>query len=162
MGDFFKPLRRKIGVLTLLISLTLMWCWMRSNVVGDVIEVGRVFSRLREVRSERGDIWWMSFNECPSDESRRWQTWIISSNPNEPDYFRSAQRNELPWHQRWQIRFEKHVRNIGVPPTTKQYLGHGFMLPYAYVVIPFTLLSAYLLLSIPCQKPSLPQPDIQP
>lgn len=38
MGSFFKPLRRKLGVVTLVMSLGFMAGWIRSQKVGDVVE----------------------------------------------------------------------------------------------------------------------------
>jgi len=151
MVEFFKPLRRKTGVVTLVMALALMVGWMRSNVVGEVIKIGTICGQAQQVRSERGDVWWMSYSGSPTatEGYQRWEMWTITDKPNEPDYFRSFLRNKLPWYQRWQIRFDKQVWNVGVPPSMQQYIGYGFIFPYGTLTIPLTMISLWLLLSKP-------------
>ena len=74
----------------------------------------------------------------------RCDTWAITDNRDDADFYRSFHRNDHPWHQRWQIRFEEYDWVGG-----ETYSAHGFMIPYATIVIPLTALSTGLLLSKP-------------
>lgn len=122
MGEYFKPLRRKLGILTLLIACAMATVWVRSTQSGDMF---------LNVRSPIVDL-------------------IISAN---------GELNWLEWDQ-GKVNISNEAE-FGMSPTdllesygtTRQVLQEkGFAprevsIPYWSVVIPLTLLSAWLLLS---------------
>lgn len=98
MGDFFKPWRRKIGVLTLVIACVLAMRWAASYGHGEQF------------------------------------IFIISGFESKNGY----------------VHLVRYDRTQSVQAGKSVYLDTGALnLPYLSIVIPLTLLSAYLLLSKP-------------
>ena len=104
MGDFFKPWRRKIGVLTLVMACFVAAGWVRSFVVednfGDIISQNGVIKKV-EYRSTAGLI-------------------VLDNNGNVLS------------------------QTIDTSPTSWE--EPVWRIPYWWIVIPLTLLSAWLLL----------------
>jgi len=59
MGEFFKPWRRKIGVMTLLMALVFMAGWVRSLVYNDDIRVFVGKQTVHELHSSPNGLAWM-------------------------------------------------------------------------------------------------------
>ena len=113
MGDYFKPLRRKIGVLKLVMACVAMAGWVRSNSTRDQIIVQDAGFGIWSVLG--GIQWnWKYTYEVPGD-AVEWSSVPIAQ----------AQMKYLTPEYGW--------------PTVW----------YWQIVIPLTLLSAYLLLSKP-------------
>jgi len=110
MGSYFKPMRRKIGVVTLLMACVFAGLWIRGELIYD------------------------EFSSC---------SWVSSS---------------------WGLIFDNGQRTIqrfGSPPENyggnsmrvmiegEDYVSEIAEIPHWIVVIPLTLLSAWLMLSTP-------------
>ena len=107
MGEYFKPWRRKIGVVTLVMACVFAGAWVRSILVHDVIRIGP------------GNV------ECIIvSHAGIFSIWV---GPDSPKPTSS-----------WKI--------FG-PIVTAPATHPGIPLPYSIIVIPLTLLSAYLLFS---------------
>lgn len=118
IGEFFKPWRRTIGVVTLLMACVFTAGWTRSYSVEDRIIVEDagfgIFSVLGRIE------WtWKWTYEVPS-QMIEWQTQSVSS--IKPEYLGPDYRN------------------------------YNQELSYWVIVLPLTLLSAFLLLSRPCKS----------
>lgn len=76
MGTYFKPLRRKVGVVTLLMACVFTGLWMRSYILLDVFYVHvPVFDEF-EIRSGPG---WISFDQMRSKIERNDFVWALYS-----------------------------------------------------------------------------------
>ncbi|WP_010586532.1 hypothetical protein [Schlesneria paludicola] len=122
MGDFFKPLQRKMGVLTLVLACVLTAGWVRSPHIGDKIEFPLGSGEFVVARST-------------------------------PDGINLSGRRPL---------FDARLVQVlatGLPCTL---LSNWMTIPYWSIVLPLTVLSAYLLLSKPRMTRSVPNQGLQP
>lgn len=141
MGRYFKPWRRKIGVVTLLTACLCAAGWARSRLIQDTltIETGPettvkfvsasqalIFARTRVSNSTGPNRvrWWKSHRKIAGE----WEMLIHDA---------MIQRDVNPFsveHPEFQIRSTKYSVMI-------------YQVPYWPIVIPLTLLSTWLLLS---------------
>jgi len=126
MGDFFKPWRRKTGVVTLVMALTLACGWARSRVVADQLAI--------RIGPDR--VFWMISNDDWTGLA------ILKAGPYE--YRESS-------FQYWNSVPLPNHRNggpfSGINHSWDWYVRRYYIFPYFLLVIPLTLLSAWLLLS---------------
>jgi hypothetical protein len=128
MHTFFYGWRRKAGCVTLVMACVLMGMWMRTTVVADYFSAGAV-----AFGSARGGIYW--FGSLPT------QSW------------------------EWEIISEEELRSSSGDMTLAEMIKdeastagedsvfYGYVL-YRWVVLPLTLLSAYLILRKPRKQSS--------
>lgn len=126
MSEFFQPFRRKLGMLVLVVTCVFMAAWIRSQTTIDVIgrAPGRVLSWDGSILVEAGPFDWLSLD---------WQTYHDWEGID-------AIFERYPFFK-WEWRFCGIRKSNHDPPY--------WVLPYGYIVIPLTLLSAWLLLSKP-------------
>ena len=159
MGEFFKPWRRKIGVLTLLIACLAMGGWMRSlTTVDQFAHLSGEFDR-GYVQSVNGFlVWWSD----ATSGNRLWSILEIQWNGG----FRMAglqnsffDNIDAPgevvtdWFVRWPF-FRIGRERGGNHKTFVHYVS------YSTIAAPLTVLSAYLLLSKP--RKSTPKKIMEP
>ena len=141
LQEFLKGWRRKTGCVILMIACTVVGMWLRSHIVRDGI-------------SDLGDKGAHSLYSV--NGTIRWTQWLgPERNPyHEPvwyslrsDTFQEPQ--SIIWSRQWCFihRRESDDRPWFVPGRTRELI-----LPYWFVVIPLTLLSAYLLLWKPRKR----------
>ena len=154
MGEFFKPWRRRIGMMTLVMALVFMVGWVRSPLVTDMIGYS--------TRVNSADTWFsadMRFGwfGLRIDPKKR-----LATNPSH-DFKGSAfpSWSTLPTSQsRKMYSFLRSNRRWLGFDVGKEVTGFAFdwvfylAVPYWSVVIPLTLISVWLLLSKP--RPSTP------
>ena len=58
MGEYFKPLRRKLGVVTLLMACVLMAGWVRSLSIFDAVTFPFTGTIAESLSSNRGNLYW--------------------------------------------------------------------------------------------------------
>jgi len=125
--SYFKPWRRKLGLVALLVACVLMSGWMRSNQERDRLGFGSPLDTdFPCVVSHKGRIAFRFFEDV------------------EPDFQLFYDRaDDRLWHPL--ITVEPFTVGSG------RCLGGGHSIVFSYrsIVLPFTLLSAYLLLSKP-------------
>lgn len=136
--EFFKPWRRRIGVVTLVLACVLMAGWVRSQSMADDIYF-TAGDRRNHLRSAYGQFFWGGW---PA-EGR--QSFHRSS-----DRIADLEAEDFNWGSSW---FRETPPNCSIHWAT----------PYSYVTPFLTLLSAYLLLSKPrpATKPE-PAPTTDP
>lgn len=136
MRHFFNPLRRKIGVVTLVMACMLAAGWVRSLFFRDWTQVGPINQRLHVLESDLGELIWFAWDRLPPFDPK----W--NSEPVEPP---RGYENTL-------IRplFVRSIGGIVYIDKGQWYYGCKLVVPYSTLVIPLTLLSAWLLLSQPC------------
>lgn len=126
MRAYFKPLRRKLGVVTLVAACLMSIGWARSLVVGDAFQftAGRG-GAFHQFASEFGAVQWSCWriNRYLNPE---WATWPIAADPF---------GNAIDRDDNWSIHY-------GSPGKLA-----SLTIPYWMIVVPLTLLSAWLLLS---------------
>ncbi len=133
MGKYFHGWRRKIGLVTLLLACVFVAGWVRSIFVHDVLLFWDGTQALGLWGSQSGSLVWDT-NDNPDVQrwtTPRWQNWIASEGVHPFD------NPEIKWQWR--------------------FCGFGFasdgmtsrIVPYWAIVIPLTLLAAWLLLSKP-------------
>ena len=147
MGQYFKPLRRKIGVVTLAMAVALALGWVRSSfkcdsaqshVLGSMFSIVSSAGKLYGLRLTpmQGSIFHWSSADALTPPPIDWKVW------------------ELLW--RWESAgIECQLAQLKKTPDLKFYL---LAAPYWMITIPLTLLSAWLLVSKPriAKKPSGP------
>lgn len=138
MREFFSGWRRKVGCGALVMALVLMGGWIRSRVVQDQIILG-ANKRCHVVVSSRGYLRWFAIDD-ESPPFLSWRSGVYTDISNGKFLLAT-----------WRGTAVVHV-----------YAGRDWIVPYAFVAIPLTLLSAYLILWRN-KRPTVtsPPPDIE-
>lgn len=137
---YFKPLRRKLGVLTLFMACVFAAGWIRSISCWNVIDLS-MLHRSCEWNSSFGSIQWAGWD---AEECVTWPVVSFGSGqlvPLDPD---RAQVLEML------VAADCVIDNGGMNRI-------DWIIPYWSIVVPLTLLSGWLLLSKPRQqRPPVP------
>lgn len=138
MREFFQGWRRKAGYATLVIAIAFTAGWIRSPRIHDDWS-WQLGSTAHAVMSHRGTIYWIrAFGLPRKNAGPYWNMYAIEEVEAGPDTW--ARAIEVEW--RWDF-LGFHAGAMIV----------SFILPYWSIVIPLTLLSAYLILWKPRPKP---------
>ena len=153
MGNYFRPLRRKIGVCTLSMACLLMIGWLRSYTTQDAITISFGSSIQRVLVSNSGRLIVVHVS-IVANQPIRTIPWTSFKTPNGEWELRF----ELSGNQIfiWQHEISKDLFFTGTTHVGANFPGYGRrwrQVPYWSVVLPLTLLSAWLLLS----KPPIPK-----
>lgn len=132
MGEFFRGWRRKMGVVTLVMTVALTGLWVRCETIHDGISFP-IFDRQHAIYAVDGQIVWM---EMPQSGG----IWLLASED-------SAIMTEII------MDIEKKWDAIIEISDYQKYRFRRLAVPAWSIVTPLTLLSAYLLL-IPSRKQS--------
>ena len=134
MGEFFKGWRRKAGLATLVMTLLLTVAWMRSAILMDVIIIERG-KETHLAQSLEGELSWRRLvNIAPQQSSAEWHTLKYA-----PFYLRFSSATSLTTE--WQLKWCGF--DFG---TTAENDASWGIVPYWSLVLPLTLLSAWLIL----------------
>lgn len=183
MGEYFKPWRRKFGVITLALACVLMAVWMRSLTYLNSVVVSRGDFRIDRVRSTNGCLFWERFQSENPISLWSGQAWVsIYGSPNSGvhvPFFFGYDASSAPSSQARTVE-EAFPSGMGdIFPTHSidwRWRAWGFglgrcdhhsapstlivwVVPYWAVVLLLTLLSAWLLLSKPRPNPTKLVPD---
>lgn len=150
MPTYFKPLRRKIGLTTLVVACVFAVGWIRSTVTFDNLIVnyrGSIYA----IGSRSGKTTWshMTVLGLPNFELTANRPFISRQSRAASEYNDSP----VPFghiRRNWNGFEYLHWDDMTDEPTRKT----RWIIPYWSIVIPLTLLSAWLLLS-PRQKPEI-------
>jgi len=135
MGDYFKPLRRKIGVVMLVMACVLLAAWVRSGFVSDLFCIQNSETRTQVFVCHKGQLFWCG--RLPSDFEQFHS--IVPSGADPLKLIMDGHR----WSWLGFQFVEGNLRGDATQPIV------CWILPWFPIVIPLTLLSAYLLLSRP-------------
>lgn len=147
MWNYFKPLRRKLGVATLVLACVFTAGWVRSLLVVDVIGVaGKYFPGTKsyhEIACFDGVLEWRQvWSRRNGDYSRADGTWRTTSVEGE----RKSRLFEYEVEQQHEFCvFRVEGGSWGKPDLRPAAMGI-IVVPYWSIVIPLTVLSAWLLL----------------
>lgn len=141
MNGYFRPLRRKIGIITMLIAFLLAVGWARSSIVADSFEFTTVRGgTIHQFASEYGAIQWRCCGTI-GYTSPEWSNRRVIDDPN--GHFIDREFSHLI------LRYADD----------SSWSGNASC-PYWSIVIPLTLLSACLLLGNPRSKPAATQSTV--
>lgn len=147
MPTSFKPMRRKIGVLTLVMACVFMAGWVRSKSKFENLEIPLGETAYAYGVTSKGggiDVYRVAGME-PAGE------WIYSSRPAPLDE-NGHPKLATPWESHHEIewRWDWAGFHVGVSRWNRMnWQIESCMIPYWSIVIPLTLISAWLLLSRP-------------
>lgn len=138
MREFFRPFRRKLGIVALVVACALMVAWIRSVRIFDEFSIKVAGKRLtidsfhHKVYVQEG-----SFGHS------LWSSWTC-----EDDEIAQAFENQLE-------------AMATVPPKTHVWRGgprykKGWSMNYWSIILPVAVLSAFLLLGKPRRQPKQP------
>jgi hypothetical protein len=135
MNDFFCGWRRKAGIVTLVLACVFAGLWARSASDGDVFRMN-VFGRKQLLISARGNLSWWGWNGStmphPFWVRESWKSPYTFQNIN-PDAPQSSHAD---------------LQMLLLAPG----IGSHWNIPHWYIVLPLTVLSAYLILWQPKSK----------
>lgn len=153
MWAFFKPLRRKVGICTLMLACVAMAGWMRSQTKYDYISMNATPWKY-DLSSGFGYVRIHRANHL--EHFRFWDTYF-----NLPlnKHHQNARPNDLwiVFRPRWRFDLAGLHLSDGIAHGTE----HRYLfVPYWSIVLPLTALSAFLLLSKPRQstEKKIPEP----
>lgn len=143
MREFFKPWRRKVGVVALVMACVFAAGWVRSFSVQDYFTFASKTRSAETILSNCGVIGWVHHPHNILQRSRSFGSQAAY------DLDKTIRVDLLTWDcrnlPRWRfIGFGGWERPFS--PSTRMTLT---IVPYWSIVLPLTLLSAYLLLSKP-------------
>lgn len=144
MREFFKPWRRKIGVATLLVALMAMGGWVRSLYLQDSFSYHTTRHSVEQLHSGKHHVRWISFFWDDPQFIRTYPLW--QTHPVSDHVFLSSfhEQPEFKWKLRW--------NGFGYGYATDGYYELKYrMIPYWFIVIPPTIVSAVCFLKKPVQ-----------
>ena len=155
MGAFFFGWRRKTGMLTLLMALVFMGGWIRGFAFCDIATYSYIQGWQRLNASCYGLVWSRFKNDDINvkygnelqveHHPLKNASGIPSANgPHPVDFHFSSEDDETIWH--WQAFGFHFGEAVGIKDQLRMSL---WAIPYWSIVVPLTLLSAFLLLTKP-------------
>lgn len=147
--NYFKPLRRKVGVVVLVMTCLMMIGWTRSATVFDSFDLpigGIAASGVLSANRQIGLYFTTDKTEYRFPERPAWKE-------HKRETFEAMFPKRLGYDWDWRYGQFAWLRNSS---------GRVRVLatPFWSIVAPLSLLSAYLLLSKPRQKPSASKQDV--
>lgn len=147
MGDYFKPWRRKFGVMTLVLACVFLGGWFRSRTTRDNFFISHP-SALHAFASAGGTVrWGRQTPGFQDDDLFDYSSRPVLDQEDHDSYWRAEEAME------WRYGFGDFDFGAGSSMITGQrYRMERWAVPYWSMAIPLTLPSTWLLLS----KPRLP------
>lgn len=145
MRDYFKPLRRKMGVVTLVLALAAMGGWFRSQSRFEYvfINVGKVSIGVTSMHEGLDFARTIALDQNIRTNFIDYKSVELHVLPDDP-FNRTPWSADFKFDWRWDWA-GFHVGEGQYPERRDQ----DCMIPYWSIVIPLTLLAAWLLLSKP-------------
>lgn len=137
MGNYFKPWRRKFGVLTLILACACLGLWVRSGFVGDFIVFSTKKFPFVTITSRLGVLECAWFDD--GSGIRPHAQWNASA----------IRRGQKDKHLNEALLYWWGMPDVNSGGRVLQY-GTSFAIRYVTIVVPLTLLCAWLLLSKVC------------
>ena len=165
MGDFFKPWRRKAGCVTLVVACVFMAAWVRSHKIEDLIAFS-ASKRRHTLDSSSSKVIWMAwgFGDLESNRELKESGELESVKESlvpKALFTKTIRVNDttstIDGQDRNLALWEIHEADA--QRTASMYHSESFndtfvrwSIYYWQIVVPLTLLSAYLLLSKPWKQ----------
>ena len=136
MDDFFKPWRRTIGAVTLVVASMFMGGWVRSLTAFDLLNWRTNDKSIYFVFSNRGRLSWEGLQETHPAQITL-SSFYLTGDATSHDFLENVQ--VVKWH--WKsCGFEFGETTLRITGWRKAFR----VIPYWSIVLPLTLLSAYL------------------
>ncbi len=153
MGEFFQGWRRKTGLALLALALLLMGVWVRSTVVEDQLAINWL-GRLHWFHSFNGTVAWKQYT--PWIQAKSFVLYERESPPTDHTDHWDNDDDDVDWSWKWRAcEFEFRAGTFSKPFWGDIRLR---IIPYWSLVLPLTLLSAFLIISKPKQPKSAKEP----
>jgi hypothetical protein len=152
MREFFHGWRRKVGVLTLVMALAFAGAWLRGHRVKDVYSTRGPRTVCDTWSSSHEGIAWLRLRlQLPITISTPgWRTYTVGTTGKSVEGFFRNQKQAVDWRWKW-LGFDFGQSQASQPiPLQMTFLT----IPYWSLVLPPTLLSAYLILWKPRKRTS--------
>jgi len=158
MLTYLHGWRRKMGVATLVMACVFMVGRTRSLHYIDAVDFGSGWNRSTSIISVDSSIYWANYNDKGYDSSSlpKFGCMEIPHSPVNGTYWNPRRYWGINLNGLRTGRLEVSVDQVDGAKAVRCGLVH-----YMTLVIPLTLLSAYLLL-VPARPKPKPQPDRQP
>lgn len=159
MRGYFKPLRRKFGIATLMVACLTTAIWVRANLVTDLFVVGdsREF-RIWEIRS--CCLLFGKDSLIGEAQSGRNQFWTVC--PKDFPGSKLYTTHRTLGNNEWEWRVQGCGFDFGRTRIKNQQNGFQlplWVIPLWFIALPWTGLSAWLLLSKPSTIKPIPVTD---
>ncbi len=150
MLDFFHGWRRKVGVVTLVMALAFAGAWLRGHRVKDVYSTGGPRTVYETWSSSREGISWLrlTLQQPITSSTSGWRTYIVGTTGNSIEGFIRNQKQTVDWRWKW-LGFDSGESHASKPISIQMTF---FTIPYWSLVLPLTLISAYLILWKPGKR----------
>ena len=160
ISGYFKPCRRKLGVVTLVLACSIMGMWIRGRfkvdsiyfLHRDFVSEGNGINFVRFVPKDPNLVYFEIFPIRSSTYAPHWDSY---ENPSNLDHW-SFRRFGFGYNERYSGWGGSRGDETFQTTLTRQI----WRVPYWSIVIPLTLTSAWLLLSKP--RANKPKPDSEP
>lgn len=154
MLPFFHCWRRKAGCVTLVMSCVCMAAWVRSLSTKDEVSLRQNIGVTHHLISNHSRFAWKTVTIDDPVSTNFLITFYFSELAKDDGFcFYRGPDPQWIWRREW-CGFEFGEFRPNGPPWTEEI----WVIPYWSVVVPLTLISAWLLLSKPWQKPIEVQP----
>ena len=140
MREFFKGWRRKAGCVALVIACTLTVAWIRSHNTVDGLNIS-IGNRCHAIGSMRSGVAWFAWDSTSEQLKEEWTVQSHSA------YEMGFHRRSLAEIVELWIRSAKEMGQLN---------PRAWAAPYWSIVLPLSLLSAYLILWKPRKKAAKP------
>lgn len=150
MREFFNGWRRKVGCVALVMVLFLAFGWIRSQTVADAFSNSFAPGSTAMLLSVDGCVAWSVYD---SGDYRR-PRWEVTPRS---ELVGIAKEPMIAWHWQWLgFRIGKVHNLISLIPFSQIPAGAVVTIPYWSLILPLTLLSAYLLVWKPRKRREVP------
>lgn len=158
MREFFKGWRRKIGLLALFTACLFMVMWVRSLFVLDRFYFPQPD---RVILSLDGACRWLSFTPIDSDvtgwpKQLRWVPSPLADKHRHSYDIYNLNAMKIHWRWRWGgfdfSAVSESFETAPIPPSTPPRRYEIRQIPYWSLIVPFTCVSAYLILWKPRKR----------
>ena len=153
MCTFFRPFRRKLGVLLLVVACGFMVGWIRGSVVADLMRIATGNDGSFNLLLRRGYIV-LSFEQFPRKCGPTTSSYVAMTPANADQWYSLEGHNPKVSVQACGFKWSKYDEVVASSPAGEPFIIQTTMLtlPYWSIVIPLTMLSAWLLLGKPRPK----------
>lgn len=148
MRGLFRGWKRKVGVVTLLMAVLLIVGWIRSYLVCDTVNIQTGPFTVQFISSVDALLMWMGIDGRKSWVVPKVHFWETTDSYDLDQNGLNHESRRLDWHNSAVYNFSEQWYTGAEEPPIEVEMAF-WIFPYWSIVLPLTLLSAYLLLGKP-------------
>ena len=151
MREFFRGWRRKVGCVALVMACVIMGLWFRTHFVEDVILSGNGKGTIISVQLSRSGLLLNRYEGVVMKPGVKWwREGPVKDQIGPPRAFFTREKVTFTRQSQWYVFGSGEIQNdLG---NTMSF----WVLPFWSIIVPLTLLSAYLILWKPRKRESRP------